>query len=79
LRPSGSYGRNSEGFLPWQPGRQHAKCWETKPPPDPYTSEHKEAVMTQPLGDQARDERELTQLVKDLNKAVVKADVAVLE
>jgi hypothetical protein len=35
--------------------------------------------MTQPLGDQARDERELTQLVKDLNKAVVKADVAVLE
>ena len=35
--------------------------------------------MTQPLGDQARDERELTQLVKDLNEAVVKADVAVLE
>jgi hypothetical protein len=35
--------------------------------------------MTQPLGDQARDERELTQLVKDLNEALVKADVAVLE
>jgi ketosteroid isomerase-like protein len=35
--------------------------------------------MTQPLGDPARDERELTQLVKDLNEAVVKADVALLE
>ena len=35
--------------------------------------------MTQPLGDPAKDERELTQLVKDLNEAVVKADVAVLE
>jgi len=35
--------------------------------------------MTQPLGDPAKDERELTQLVKDLNDAVVKADVAVLE
>ena len=35
--------------------------------------------MTQPIGDPARDERELTQLVKDLNEAVVKADVAVLD
>jgi ketosteroid isomerase-like protein len=35
--------------------------------------------MTQPLGDPARDELELTQLVKDLNEAVVKADLAVLE
>jgi ketosteroid isomerase-like protein len=35
--------------------------------------------MTQPLGDPARDQRELTQLVKDLNETVVKADVAVLE
>ena len=35
--------------------------------------------MTQPLGDPTKDERELTQLVKDLNEAVVKADVAVLE
>jgi ketosteroid isomerase-like protein len=35
--------------------------------------------MTQPLGDPARDQRELTQFVKDLNDAVVKADVAVLE
>jgi ketosteroid isomerase-like protein len=35
--------------------------------------------MTQPLGDPATDTRELTQLVKDLNAALVKADVAVLE
>jgi ketosteroid isomerase-like protein len=35
--------------------------------------------MTQPLDDPASDERELTQLVKDLNAAVVNADVAVLE
>jgi ketosteroid isomerase-like protein len=35
--------------------------------------------MAQPIGDPARDERELTQLVKDLNEAVVKADVAVLD
>jgi ketosteroid isomerase-like protein len=35
--------------------------------------------MTQPFGDPARDELELTQLVKDLNEAVVKADIAVLE
>jgi ketosteroid isomerase-like protein len=35
--------------------------------------------MTEPIGDQASDERELTQLVRDLNEAVVKADVAVLE
>ena len=35
--------------------------------------------MTQPLGDPGRDERELTQLVKDLNEAVVKADIAFLE
>ena len=35
--------------------------------------------MNQPIGDPARDERELTQLVKDLNEAVVKADVAVLD
>jgi ketosteroid isomerase-like protein len=35
--------------------------------------------MTQPSGDPAGDERELTQLVKDLNEAVVKADVAYLE
>ena len=31
------------------------------------------------MTDSASDERELTQLVKDLNDAVVKADVAVLE
>ena len=35
--------------------------------------------MAQPIDDPARDERELTQLVKDLNEAVVKADVAVLD
>ena len=35
--------------------------------------------MTQPLGDSASDERQLTQLVKDLNEAVVKADAAFLE
>ena len=35
--------------------------------------------MTEPLGDAATDERELTQLVKDLNEAVVKADVAALD
>jgi ketosteroid isomerase-like protein len=35
--------------------------------------------MTDPLGDPARDERELAQLVKDLNVANVKADVAFLE
>jgi ketosteroid isomerase-like protein len=34
--------------------------------------------MTQPLGNPARDKRELAQLVKDLNDAVVKADVAFL-
>jgi len=31
------------------------------------------------LGDQASDERELTQLVKDLNAALVKADIAFLD
>jgi ketosteroid isomerase-like protein len=31
------------------------------------------------LGDQASDERDLTQLVKDLNAAIVKADTAFLE
>src|SRR5215471_21425289 len=31
------------------------------------------------FGDQASDERELTQLVKDLNAAIVKPDIAVLE
>src|SRR5262245_24295014 len=30
-------------------------------------------------GDSASDERELTQLVKDLNAAIVKADIAFLE
>src|SRR5262245_65700762 len=35
--------------------------------------------MTQPLGDPASDARALTQLVKDLNAALVKADVAFLE
>jgi ketosteroid isomerase-like protein len=35
--------------------------------------------MTQPFGDPAGDERELTQLVKELNEAVVRADIAVLE
>ena len=35
--------------------------------------------MNQPLGDPDADERELTQLVKDLNEAVVKADLAALE
>ena len=37
------------------------------------------AACGQALGDQASDERELTQLIKDLNEAVVKADVAFLE
>src|SRR5829696_5850705 len=58
--------------------RAHA-CVETPPVPDPYTSQRKETAMTRPPGDPASDERELTQLVKDLNEAVVKADVAVLE
>src|SRR5262245_39263254 len=31
----------------------------------PYTSMHKETVMTQPHDNSARDERELMQLVKD--------------
>ena len=35
--------------------------------------------MTQPHGNSAKDERELMQLVKDLNEAVVKADVAFLD
>jgi ketosteroid isomerase-like protein len=35
--------------------------------------------MAQQLGDQDRDERELTQFVKDLNEAVVQADVVALE
>ena len=35
--------------------------------------------MTQTLGNPARDEREVTQLIKDLTEAVVKADVAFLE
>jgi ketosteroid isomerase-like protein len=35
--------------------------------------------MTQHLGHSASDERELTQLVKDLYEAVVQADVAFLE
>jgi ketosteroid isomerase-like protein len=35
--------------------------------------------MSQPLGDPARDERELKQLINDLCEAVVKADIAVLE
>src|SRR4030095_4124737 len=39
----------------------------------------KETVMTRPLGDPARDEREVTQLIEDLYEAVVKADVATLE
>ena len=30
--------------------------------------------MTQPVGDPAREERELTQLVKDDNEAVISAD-----
>jgi len=45
----------------------------------PVDLEHEETVMTEPLGDPATEERELTQLVKDLNEAVVKADVTVLE
>ena len=35
--------------------------------------------MTQPHGNSAKDERELMQLVKDLNEAVVKADVTFLD
>jgi len=35
--------------------------------------------MTQTPGNSARDERELTQLIKDLTEAVVKADVTFLE
>ena len=35
--------------------------------------------MAQPIGDPARDERELKQLIDDLCEAVVKADIAVLE
>src|SRR5262249_11325501 len=45
----------------------------------PAPCSKKETAMTQPFGDRARDERELTQLVKDLNEAVVKADIAALE
>jgi uncharacterized protein (TIGR03067 family) len=37
------------------------------------------AAYGRALGDPARDERELTQLIKDLNVAVVKADLAFLE
>jgi uncharacterized protein (TIGR03067 family) len=37
------------------------------------------AACGRALGDQASDERELTQLIKDLNVAVVKADLAFLE
>ena len=37
------------------------------------------AACGRAFGDPASDERELTQLVKDLNAAVVKADVAFLE
>ena len=36
-------------------------------------------VCDRALGDSASDERELTQLVKDLNVAVVNADIAFLE
>ena len=35
--------------------------------------------MTQSLSDHAKDERELTQLVRDLSEAVVKGDVAFLD
>jgi ketosteroid isomerase-like protein len=35
--------------------------------------------MTETLGNPARDERELTQLIKDLTEAVVKVDVTFLE
>src|SRR5262249_35909358 len=35
--------------------------------------------MTQPHGNSAKDERELMQLVKDLNEAVVKADITFLD
>jgi len=37
------------------------------------------AACGRTFGDQASDERELTQLVKDLNAALVKADTAFLE
>ena len=37
------------------------------------------AACGRTFGDQASDERELTQLVKDLNAALVKADIAFLE
>ena len=37
------------------------------------------AACGQTFGDPASDERELTQLVKDLNAALVKADIAFLE
>jgi ketosteroid isomerase-like protein len=47
--------------------------------PDRHTSKDKETAMDQPLGDPAADERELTELVKELNDAVVKADLAALE
>jgi len=35
--------------------------------------------MTQSLGDRAKDERELVQLVKDLSEAVVRGDVGFLD
>jgi uncharacterized protein (TIGR03067 family) len=37
------------------------------------------AACGRALGDQASDERELTQLIKDLNQAIVKADIDFLE
>ena len=37
------------------------------------------AACGQAFGDQASDERELTQLLKDLNAAIVRADIAFLE
>src|SRR5215831_19865121 len=36
-------------------------------------------IMTQSIGNSAKDERELMQLVKELTEAVVKADLAFLE
>jgi ketosteroid isomerase-like protein len=45
----------------------------------PVHRNQKETAMTQPRGAAASDERELTELVRDLNEAVVQGDVVVLE
>ena len=52
---------------------------ETPAVPDTYTS-HKETAIIQPIGEHRPEtSADCIQLVKDLNEAVVKADVAVLD